>query len=626
MESTICLGCMQEIRAHQTVCPLCGFRADALRYERALPLKTVLNDRYIIGKDLKVTEDGITYIAYDLQSRCARIIHEYFPSQLATRGQDQMHVEIRTDSLAVYKALLSDFQELYTQMMSWGALHHVRRVCDFMLGNNTAYAVFENLEGVLLPDYLAQRGGKLGWEDANKMFSPLFEELSVIHRNGYLHRGICPENIVVLPGNHVVLISFTICSANVSNSQPGYGLADGYAAPEQYEVGQHAEWTDVYGLSAVLYRVVTGVVPPHALTRRQKETLYPADYFAKELPQYVAKALTAGMAYDQEDRFASCNALRDGLLYGIFPGQDTPVTAGAMAKQNFQDTAMTALLDDQMKQKYAAKTSSAGKTAGKSASKTATIKQSHQTVPEPAEEEHKGKDMMFIKILLISVPIVLLVVFLIYQLITGFGSSDIETDIEDTSSDVLLEEEFVEEEPEEEVEEEEDDTPQTYPVLDFVGDVYSELDVTAYEAFVFEYPQYDYSETYPAGTICAQSVESGTYVEYGTSIVLCISLGSRYVNLPDYEGYTASEYKSLLLNEYEIKSEIVREYSDTVASKEIISIDPDVDSIYDLESATAVQIYQSIGPDPTIEPEVEEEQEEVTDDTTQSTDDTTTTQ
>ncbi|HCP74856.1 MAG TPA: serine/threonine protein kinase, partial [Ktedonobacter sp.] len=81
-----------------------------------------------------------------------------------------------------------------------------------------------------------------------------------------------------------------------------------YAALEQYGSGTTPR-TDIYGLGATMYALLTGVIPPDAITRatgsRGLDTLEPAHLIAPGVPWAVAMALEHAMSISSDDRFAT---------------------------------------------------------------------------------------------------------------------------------------------------------------------------------------------------------------------------------------------------------------------------------------------------------------------------------
>ena len=75
----ICYGCFQEKPDGSLVCPHCGFNAEEEQPFLALPMGTLLNGRYMIGKVLGVGGFGITYLGYDLTLEIKVAIKEYMP-------------------------------------------------------------------------------------------------------------------------------------------------------------------------------------------------------------------------------------------------------------------------------------------------------------------------------------------------------------------------------------------------------------------------------------------------------------------------------------------------------------------------------------------------------------------
>jgi serine/threonine protein kinase len=165
--------------------------------------------------------------------------------------------------------------------------------------------------------------------------APIFDAVSYLHkqRPPILHRDIKPANIIVpTGGDGTVLVDFGIAkeyeqggtTTAIRRCSPGYG------APEQYARGTNPR-TDIYGLGATFYTLVTGQVPVDALYRITELGSGHADPLPKEfvpqVPQYLADAITRAMAINSNDRFASVEEFWQAL--NVHPVENEALPAPA---------------------------------------------------------------------------------------------------------------------------------------------------------------------------------------------------------------------------------------------------------------------------------------------------------
>lgn len=87
----VCYGCFAE-KEPGIPCLHCGFYEGDEQPYLALPLGTILNGRYLVGKVLGIGGFGITYLGYDLTLEIKVAIKKYMPSALATRHSDRYSV------------------------------------------------------------------------------------------------------------------------------------------------------------------------------------------------------------------------------------------------------------------------------------------------------------------------------------------------------------------------------------------------------------------------------------------------------------------------------------------------------------------------------------------------------
>ena len=117
--------------------------------------------------------------------------------------------------------------------------------------------VLETLPGATLSAILDD--DDLGVVDTALLGRQLVSVLGYLHRHGWVHLDVKPDNVVVQEGR-AVLIDLGLAT-RPGRLERGVGTA-GYAAPEQDAGGLVCPATDVWGLAATLVECLTGA-PPH---------------------------------------------------------------------------------------------------------------------------------------------------------------------------------------------------------------------------------------------------------------------------------------------------------------------------------------------------------------------------
>lgn len=137
------------------------------------------------------------------------------------------------------------------------------------------YLVMDFVEGENLEQYLRRIGRPLPEEQALRWMLPICDALQYLHTRTppLLHRDVKPANIIVTPSGHPVLVDFGIAKAHLPGMNQTVTFVrkagtEGYAPPEQYAAtGLTGPWSDVYGLGATLYQLLTLHVPMTAVER-----------------------------------------------------------------------------------------------------------------------------------------------------------------------------------------------------------------------------------------------------------------------------------------------------------------------------------------------------------------------
>lgn len=181
---------------------------------------------------------------------------------------------------------------------------NIVRVSDFFIEEGMPYLVMDyipgaNLEECVFPDRPLPEAIAIAY------MRQIGAALQVVHANGLLHRDVKPQNIILRQGTHeVILIDFGIArefTLGLTQTHTSI-ISTGYAPPEQYLAqAKRTPATDVYGLAATLYALLTAHVPVPSILRDRQPMPSPRDLFP-EITAATNQAVTRGMALDVQYR------------------------------------------------------------------------------------------------------------------------------------------------------------------------------------------------------------------------------------------------------------------------------------------------------------------------------------
>lgn len=541
-------------------CKLCGYSDLDPCIPTYLVPKTYLNDRYIVGRLLSYNGEGAVYIGYDTAANAKVTIKEFMPDTLCNRKKGETVITVNANNSALYKTYLSEFEDLNRSLMKLRGMAHIQAVLDVFSENNTCYAVFEFIDGISLKTYLANSSGGMAWEQVKELFPPILTTLSLVHSGGIIHRGISPQTIFITDKMELKLAGFCISAARTTNTEIACEIFSGYAAPEQYSNEINGTWTDVYGISAVLYKVLTGATPPEAIARTGGSMLEPM-LVNRNVPQNVSKVIMHGMKPSTENRIRSITEFVDKLFA---PPRYEPGNNGA--RRN----------DDRP-----------------------------LTKSEQKKLKKQKKERAKFLATLIIVGIVLITFAIVFALtLSGaweFGGSAPDGDSDSGSSVAVSSRPESssstpsESQPESSEPQSESSSDLNIEMPDFTNRRYEDT-AARYEGVFTFVPTYDYSDEYPAGFMFDQTIKPGEMVANGTQIQVKVSKGRSVVPLPDYKNKTQAEYIATLTG-LNVKYDVVSEPTNDVPAGTVVRCSKEVNDLVRVSENETVTVYVAASAD-----------------------------
>jgi len=225
-------------------------------------------------------------------------------------------------------ALVSDqtsFSRFSVEAQAAGKLFHdnIATVLDMGETDGCFYIAMRYIDGMSLDKYL-QKNGSLPWEMVKKLAGQIGSALSYAHAQGYIHRDIKSNNIMVSSKGDFVLTDFGLTRAmHESGMTSTTGAVLGtppYIPPEIWNGKEASPLSDQYSFACVIDEAITGrllfsggtpqeVITKH-LVNKPEISGYP-----KTVPENVRFILQKALSKNSQERFADiqsfCNALME---------------------------------------------------------------------------------------------------------------------------------------------------------------------------------------------------------------------------------------------------------------------------------------------------------------------------
>ena len=482
-----------------------------------------------------------------------------------------------------------------------GLMHpNIVNVYDVGEEKGIYYIVMELVDGITLKNYIEKRG-RLGYKEAVTIAIQVSMGIDAAHRNHIIHRDIKPQNIIISKEGKVKVTDFGIAKAATSDTITTNVMGSvHYTSPEQARGGFSDEKSDVYSLGVTLFEMLTGEVPFDGETtvaiaiKHIQEKMPSPRKINPDIPYSVDQIVLKCCEKSPDRRYQNMKELLADLKMAI-SDPDGDFVKRYDPNENNHTVIIT---DEEKKQIKKSVKEKAEEEAEKFVSEDDAEQDDVRVRPERKRrregvrivdepdgeeyddeydedfEEEEERENSIDRIARILIILAVIIIGIIMAMIIGNRMGFLPGGRTPSQSGMSTEEEMV-----------------TMPAV--VGmDVAAARNALVRQGLIPELI-YEESDKFTVGVVMRSSVEEGTEIPVGTTVVLTVC-GNSGTKIPSVVGLEKDEAVDLL-TEAGFNVNITETSSEEVEEGIVISQDPEGN--VQAEEGSYVTIEVSVGPD-----------------------------
>jgi serine/threonine protein kinase len=277
----------------------------------SLSIGQTLQGKYVVKKQLGKGGFGLTYLAE----------HQYLSQNCVLKVPNQ---ELQRDP--EYAKFVQKFMQEGQKLAKLAQQRHphIVRVMDLFEERGLPCLAMDFIAGESLLDRV-NRKGALPEVEVVGFILQMADALTVVHREGLVHRDCHPGNIMILPSERhqpqrqAILIDFGIAGEMFPTTVSSKFFGNPAFAPYEQFGTKAAPSMDVYTLAASCYFAVTGYLPTSGLDRKlYSKNLIPPIKHRSDLTPALNQAIMDGMALEAINR-PSLAAWTEQLRQAVAP-------------------------------------------------------------------------------------------------------------------------------------------------------------------------------------------------------------------------------------------------------------------------------------------------------------------
>jgi len=264
---------------------------------------TILNERYKIRECICSREFSNVYTAEDISEHKEIIVKELFDEAIDDK--------YRHEALEKFCSEVSIYKEIRHKNIA-SVIDFFSVKDDVIYKENKQFLIMEYVKGKTIKEIKKEKDG-ISEEVLFSWVEQICDALIFLneHEHKLLFYYLSPEHIIITEENQVKLINFGLSRAFkkgpfVSNQYMGI---PGYASPEQYGIKGIDSKSDMFGLGAIIYYILTEDDPSgHPLSFSPVKTFSPS--VTNECARFVSRCLQM----KPEDRFEHFREFKEKFL------------------------------------------------------------------------------------------------------------------------------------------------------------------------------------------------------------------------------------------------------------------------------------------------------------------------